>query len=69
LWWGVFGGRGPPPPPPPLQLPTQNMKVGAPLFAFFAKGGHDAACIAGHSFKSGQENHNLNARACLMPQL
>jgi len=29
---------------PALDLQQRPMKVGAPLFAFFAKGGHDAAC-------------------------
>jgi hypothetical protein len=29
---------------------SARYKVGAPLFAFFAKGGHDAACGAGFDF-------------------
>jgi hypothetical protein len=35
---------------PVLQIAGTRYEVGAPLFAFFAKGGHDAACSAGFDF-------------------
>ena len=40
------------------------MKVGAPLFAFFAKGGHDAACSADFDFAGMSRDRQHLTRPC-----
>jgi hypothetical protein len=50
---------------PAFQSRTPSIKVGAPLFAHFAKGGHDAACSAGFDFQKISSDKQHRTRPCI----